>query len=63
MSVVMYLCWFNGKTKYEQDAIVFEWFKYASMKKKKVNLFCLPYIDDSANVVPEAVIMDEEGGD
>ena len=54
-SVVMYLCWFNRKTKYEQDTLVFEWFKYAGMKRtKKVYLFRLPYIDDGTNVVPEA---------
>ncbi len=50
------LCWFNRKTKYKKDALVFEWFKYAGMKRtKKVYLFCLPYIDDGTNVVPEAV--------
>jgi len=27
-SVVRYFCWFNAKTKYEQDSIVFKWFKY-----------------------------------
>ena len=26
--IARYLCWFNGKTKYEQDSIAFEWFKY-----------------------------------
>jgi len=52
----MYFCWFNRKTKYEQDTLVFEWFKYAGMKRtKKVYLFRLPYIDDGMNVVPEAV--------
>ena len=55
LSVVMYLCWFNGKTKYKQDTLVFEWFKYTSMKRTKVNWFCLPYIDDGMDVVPEAV--------
>ena len=34
-SVVRYLCWFNAKTKYEQDSIVFEWFKYSSYLKKR----------------------------
>ena len=33
-SVVRYLCWFNVKTMYEQDSIVFEWFKYLSYLKK-----------------------------
>ena len=54
-SVVMYLCWFNRKTKYEQDTLIFEWFKYAGMKRtKKVILFRLPFIDDGPNIVPEA---------
>jgi hypothetical protein len=47
--VVKYLCWFNAKTKYEQDSIVFEWFKYSSHLKKskcKSNYFKLPFIDD-----------------
>jgi hypothetical protein len=58
-SVVRYLCWFNAKTKYEQDSIVFEWFKYSSYLKKgsKYTLFCLPFIDDGMAVVPEAVHM------
>jgi hypothetical protein len=37
------------KSKYKQDSIVFEWFKYSSFLKKgqfKFNLFRLPYIDD-----------------
>ena len=38
-SVVMYLCWFNRKTKYKQDALVFEWFKYAGMKRTK-KVYC-----------------------
>ena len=54
-SVLMYLCWFNRKTKYKQDTLIFEWFKYTSMKRTKINWFCLPYIDDGTNVVPEAV--------
>jgi hypothetical protein len=58
-SVVRYLCWFNAKTKYEQDSIVFEWFKYSSYLKKgsKITWFCLPFIDDCMSVVPEAVRM------
>ena len=58
-SVVRYLCWFNAKTKYEQDSIVFEWFKYSSYLKKgsKYTLFRLPFIDDGITVVPEAVHM------
>ena len=58
-SVVRYLCWFNAKTKYEQDSIVFEWFKYSLYLKKgsKYTLFRLPFIDDGITVVPEAVPM------
>ena len=56
-SVVRYFCWFNAKTKYEQDSIVFEWFKYSSYLKKgfKITWFHLPFIDDGMTVVPEAV--------
>ena len=43
--VVKYLCWFNAKTKYEQDSIIFEWFC-------KSNYFRLPFIDDSTADVP-----------
>ena len=63
-SVIRYFCWFNAKTKYEQDLIVqdlivFEWFQYLSYLKKgsKYTLFCLPFIDDGITVVPEAVHM------
>ncbi len=58
-SVVRYLCWFNAKTKYEQDSIVFEWFKYLSYLKKgsKCILFRLPFIDNGMAVVAEAVHM------
>jgi len=58
-SVVRYLCWFNAKTKYEQDSIVFKWLKYSLYLKKgsKYTLFCLPFIDDGMSVIPEAVCM------
>jgi hypothetical protein len=43
------------KSKYEQDLIVFKWFKYSLFLKKgqsKFNLFCLPYINDgTADIV------------
>ena len=47
------------KTKYEQDSIVFEWFKYLSYLKKgsKITLFHPPFIDDDMAVIPEAVCM------
>ena len=58
-SVVRYFCWFNAKTKYEQDSIFFEWFNYSSYLKKgtKITSFRLPFIDDGMAVVPEAVHM------
>ena len=33
-----YLCWFNVKTKYEQDSVVFEWFKYLALRKSDGNV-------------------------
>jgi hypothetical protein len=39
-SVVRYLCWFNAKTKYEQDSIVFEWFKHSWYLKKGSKYTC-----------------------
>ena len=37
-TIVRYLCWFNVKTKYEQDWIVFEWFKYLALRKSDGNV-------------------------
>jgi len=53
---VRYLCWFNTKTNYKQNSIVFEWFKYAALRKAdgkmkgdgKMYWFCLPFIGDGA---------------
>jgi hypothetical protein len=50
-SIVNFLCWFEKKLKHEQDLIVFDWFKYLSFLPKRegqsrLNLFCLPYIND-----------------
>jgi hypothetical protein len=59
--VVKYLCWFNGKRGYDQQSIVFEWFKYSSFlskkiaKKSKMNTFRLPYIDDGTCAIPQGV--------
>jgi hypothetical protein len=39
-SVVRYICWFNAKTKYEQDSIVFEWFKYLSYPRMDPRILC-----------------------
>jgi hypothetical protein len=59
-SVVRYLCWFNAKVKYEQDSIVFEWFKYLSHLRKspskvsKITSFRLPFIHDGMIVIHDA---------
>ena len=48
-SVVRYLCWFNAKTKYDQDSIVFEWFIFVLPQKILLqglqDYFVLPPID------------------
>jgi hypothetical protein len=52
--VMKYLCWFFRKSKYKQDSILFEWFKYSSYLKKgqsKLNQFWLPYINDGTGAV------------
>ena len=36
-TVVRYLYWLNGKTKYEQDSIVFEWLQHAALRKSDVS--------------------------
>ena len=59
-TVARYLCWFAGKTKYEQDSIVFEWFKYSALRRSDCKVvmywFCLPYLSDGdEDVVIEAV--------
>jgi hypothetical protein len=60
-SVNKYLCWFNAKTKYEQDSIVFEWYKYLwylfKRSADKKTPFRMLYIDDGTAVVPQAVRM------
>ena len=54
-TVARYLCWFDGKTKYDQDLIVFEWYKYSALRKSankaQMYWFCLPYINDGAKDV------------
>ena len=55
MTIARYLCWLDGKTKYDQDSIVFEWYKYLALRKSankaQMYWFCLPYIDDVAEDV------------
>ena len=60
--VVKYLCWFNYKQGYNQQSIMFEWFKYSSFLSKKtaksrMNTFFLPYIDDGTCAIPQEVRM------
>ncbi len=61
-SVAKYLTWFEQRNKYEQDSIVFEWFRYSSFLKtstlKKTHyktLFCLPYTGDGTAIVDDMV--------
>jgi hypothetical protein len=62
-SIVKYLTWFKQTNKYEQDLIIFKWFRYSSFlkprtkqKRKKYKMFfCLPYIDDGTAIVDEMV--------
>ncbi len=62
-SVAKYLTWFEQSNTYEEDSIVFEWFRYSSflkpsIKQKRTNkkkLFRLPYINDGTAIVDEMV--------
>ncbi len=53
-SIAKYLTWFEQRNKYEQDLIIFKWFRYSTFLKpsteqkrtKNKMLFCLPYIND-----------------
>ena len=56
--VVKYLCWFEGRSAYDQHSIMFEWYKYSSYLKKaktKYIIFRLQFIDDSKVDIPKAV--------
>ncbi len=62
-SIAKYLNWFKQRNEYEQDSIVFEWFRYSSFLKpstkqkrtKNKMLFSLSYIDDGTVIVDETV--------
>jgi hypothetical protein len=62
-SIAKYLTWFKQRNKYEQDSIVFEWFRYSSFLKPRTEqkrtknkiLFCQPYIDNGTAIVDEMV--------
>ncbi len=61
--IAKYLTLFEQSNKYEQDLIVFDWFRYSSFlkpstKQKRTQnkmLFCLPYINDGTAIVDEMV--------
>jgi hypothetical protein len=63
-AIAKYLTWFERRTKYEQDSIVFEWVRYVlilkatneqrkGMKNRKV--FRLPFVDDGTDAVEDKV--------
>ncbi len=58
-AVARYVAWFKKKETYEQNSIVFEWYRYSSLHrlpgKGSPNLFRLPYIDDGTEDMPEMV--------
>jgi len=45
--VSQYLVWFERKTKYDQDSIIAEWYKYASANRGRKMMFMLPFKVDS----------------
>ena len=58
-AVARYVAWFKKKETYEQNSIVFEWYRYSSLHrlpgKGSPNLFRLPYIDDGTEDIPKMV--------
>jgi hypothetical protein len=58
-SVARYLAWFKKKETYEQNSIVFEWYRYSSLfrlpGKMSPILLRLPYLDDGTEDIPEMV--------
>jgi hypothetical protein len=58
-AIAKYLTWFERRNKYDQDFIVFEWWRYAlilkpSYEQKQQNkngkVFCLPFVEDASIV-------------
>jgi hypothetical protein len=59
-SIVRYFSWFKKKETYEQNSIVFEWYRYSSLfstkgKDHRSNFFRLPYINDGTEDDPDMV--------
>ncbi len=61
-AVSRYLSWFwRRPSRYERDMILFEWYKYSSFVKKsgqgclRFHNYCLPYMDNGTEPVPETV--------
>ena len=47
--VIKYLVWFERRSKYNQDSIIFEWLKYSTFikgERSKSNSYWLPFIGD-----------------
>ena len=47
-AVVNYFIWFKRKSKFKQDSVVMEWYRYACLGTAKANFFQLPF-DGSSN--------------
>ena len=41
-AVATHLVWFERKSKFEQDSVVMEWYRYARLGTEKANFFQLP---------------------
>ena len=63
-AIAKYLTWFERRNKYEQDSIVFEWWRYVLILKasneqrkgmKNGKVFCLPFVDDGTDDGTDAV--------
>ena len=63
-AIAKYLTWFERQNKYEQDSIVFEWWRYVlilkpsneqKQQKKNGKVFHLPFVEDGTDAVEEKV--------
>jgi hypothetical protein len=64
MPIANYLTWFKCRNKYEQDSIVFEWWRYVLILKpsyeqkqrmKNGKVFCLPFVEDGTDAIEDKV--------
>jgi len=46
-AVATYLVWFERKSKFEQDSVLMEWYRYAHSGTEKANFFQLPFDGNS----------------